>query len=226
MKGIYLARRAKTISRDEWPDVWRTHARFATQFPVTTENLALIAYYNRIDQPALEGTPVQVPGLCADHDGVAILANDAISQFVIEGYPEEDFAKILQDEERVFDMLTFNFTWDCEVTLDQGSGGGEVVVFRFLKPAPGISAGQFGKAWDEIDDSFAKAQRHVHNRLSPDRPLFPFAGVSESWFASEDDAVQGLLTENDTIDGRLSTLSEADQNVTILARVCNVWTPE
>jgi hypothetical protein len=33
-KLIYLARRAATVSREDWPRTWKSHAIFASQFPV------------------------------------------------------------------------------------------------------------------------------------------------------------------------------------------------
>ena len=62
-KLIYLARRAATVSRDDWPRTWKSHAIFASQFPVLESKIEWMRYCNRIDQPTLDGEPVDVPFL-------------------------------------------------------------------------------------------------------------------------------------------------------------------
>ena len=54
-KLIYLARRAATVAREDWPRTWKSHAIFASQFPVMESEIRWLRYCNRIDVPMLEG---------------------------------------------------------------------------------------------------------------------------------------------------------------------------
>ncbi len=54
-KLIYLARRAEGVSREDWPSTWRSHAIFASQFPVLDPDIDWMRYCNRIE--------VEVPGI-------------------------------------------------------------------------------------------------------------------------------------------------------------------
>ena len=55
-KLIYLARRAATVVRDDWPPTWRSHAVFASQFPALEANISWLRYCNRVDQPVIVKT--------------------------------------------------------------------------------------------------------------------------------------------------------------------------
>ena len=74
-KLVYLARRAKGVSRVDWPRTWRSHAIFASQFPVLEAEIDWLRYCNRVDEPAIDGQPVRLPQLSSDHDGVAVAAS-------------------------------------------------------------------------------------------------------------------------------------------------------
>ena len=74
-KLVYLAHRAVTVSREEWPRTWKSHAVFASQFAVAGSRIEWMRYCNRIDAPEIDGEPVELPMVSQGHDGVALINN-------------------------------------------------------------------------------------------------------------------------------------------------------
>lgn len=218
IKLIYLARRAASGAREDWPRTWKSHAIFASQFPVLESRIEWMRYCNRIDR-------VDLPGVSSAHDGVAIAASDSLEGLNGAGFSDDDRALIDRDELRVFDMLTPNFTWYCEETQIQGEIAGEAAIFRFLMAKSDAGAEDFHARWDEIEDAPQSAIRHVHNRPLHDRlPLFPFSGIAESWFESEADAIAALKNPAPVDPARgLSDFCELGASVTMVTKVCHRW---
>ena len=188
-KLIYLARRAKTVAREDWPRTWKSHAVFASQFPVLEAGIEWMRYCNRIEVPGM-------PGLSGPHDGVAVAGSARLEAIDGSGIAEEDRKLIDADELRVFDMLTPNFTWYCEERLWRDGPPGEAAVFTFLKRKPGLSREAFadwlgganGLAVNEAISGLPAITRFANNLpLGEPLPLFPFDGIAESWFASAED---------------------------------------
>jgi EthD domain len=190
-KLVYLARRAKTVAREDWPRTWKSHAVFASQFPVLEAGIEWMRYCNRIDAPGM-------PGLSAEHDGVSVAGSSTLEALNGAGFSTEDRERIDLDELRVFDMLTPNFTWYCEERLWRDGPPGEAAVFTFLKRKPEISREAFadwlgganGLAVGEAIAGLPAVTRFANNLpLSEPLPLFPFDGIAECWFASPEDAL-------------------------------------
>lgn len=169
-KLVYLARRAQTVSRADWPRTWKSHAVFASQFPALAAKIAWMRYCNRMD--------AALPNVSQQHDGVAVAAGDTLEALMGGVLSGEERARIDADELRVFDMLTPNFTWFCHEEVLREGPLGEAALFRFRlcdQPAPLAEA----------------ASRIAVNRpLSARLPLFPFTTIVESWFASTQDAAR------------------------------------
>lgn len=218
IKLIYLARRAATVAREDWPRTWKSHAIFASQFPALEAKIEWMRYCNRIDG-------VDLPGVSDAHDGVAIAASDSLKGLNGAVFSDEDRALIDKDELRVFDMLTPNFTWYCEETQAQGDIAGEAAIYRFLMAKDGIGADDFHARWNDHNDRPQGAIRHVHNRpLREPLPLFPFCGIAESWFATEEEAIAAL--ENPAPDDPargMSTFCNMASSVTMVTKVCHRW---
>jgi hypothetical protein len=192
-KLVYLARRAAGVAREDWPRTWRSHAVFASQFPVLEAKIEWMRYCNR--------SAIELPGVSLAHDGVAVAASDTLAGLDGTGFGDADRARIDADELRVFDMPTPYFTYYCEEDVLRDGPLGEAAVFRFLAeggeaPVP------------------PAATRHVLNRpLHKPRPLFPFALIAESWFASESEAVAAVANKPPDTGG----------DVTLLTTVCHRW---
>lgn len=225
-KLIYLARRAPTVARAEWPRTWRSHAVFASQFPALEADIAYLCYCNRVDDVALDG-------LSTGHDGVAIAGGDRLEALNGSGFDAEDRAKIDADELRVFDMPTSNFTFLCtEAVLREGQPG-EAAVFRFLPRNPEMTRDSFDIRWGEKHAQLAKdtiggidgITRYVHNRpVHEALDLFPFDGIVETWFGTVDDAVAAVTSQVlDPIAQDLATFCDMNGSVTLLTKVCHSW---
>ncbi len=220
-KLIYLARRNPSVSREAWPEHWRSHATFANQFAFVANDIVYSCYANRIDRPMLDGRPVDVPGLSGDHDGVALGVSPAVETLQGGGFSKEERALIDNDELRVFDMLTPNFSYYCTEKVLKDGKYGEYGLIRFLARKTGLSREAFaahfdggfaeraGKALD------ASVVRYAHNRPIYDPlPLFPFDAITDCWFANEADAVRAAL--DPVIPQALAEFCGMDRSVTLL----------
>jgi len=232
-KLIYLARRATGVSREDWPRTWRSHAVFASKFPALEAEIAYMRYCNRIDAPTLDGNPCAIEGLSPVHDGVAIAAGDRLDGLNGTGFGEEDRAKIDQDELRVFDMPTPNFTYYCTEAVLRDGKPGEAALFRFLARKPEMTRDQFDLRVGERHAEVAEAviaklptiTRYVNNRpVHEPLPRFPFDTIAECWFASAEDAVRALSDDAfGAVTDDLGTFCDLGNSVTILTSVCHRW---
>lgn len=209
-KLVYLARRAATVAREDWPRTWKSHAVFASQFPVLEAKIDWMRYCNRAE--------IAAPGLSQAHDGVAVAAGDSLEGLTGAGFDAEDRARIDADELRVFDMLTPNFTYYCQEDVLRDGPLGEAAVWRFLKRRPDLSRADFAARWDEHRPTPPAATRYVRNHPVHDPlPLFPFDGIGECWFASLEDAAASAGS------AKIPEFCDPDGCVTLLTTVCHRW---
>jgi hypothetical protein len=209
-KLVYLARRAASVSREDWPRTWKSHAVFASQFPALEAEIAWMRYCNRAE--------IDAPGLSTAHDGVAVAASGELAGLNGAGFNAADRARIDEDELRVFDMLTPNFTYYCEEDVLHEGPLGEAAVWRFLKRRPDLSRAEFTRAWDEHRPTPPTATRYVRNHPVHDPlPLFPFDGIGECWFANLEEAVAS------TGAAKIPPFCDPDGCVTLITTVCHAW---
>lgn len=230
-KMIYLARRNPALTEDEWPAAWRQHAKFASQFPSIGAAISSLHYCSRIYNPRIEGKHVDLPQASRRYDGVAIIA--AASRHELSGHlSEEDRARIHQDERRAFETLTPNFTFFAQESLVYGGSPGAAAVIRFLARRPEISPEEFAARWGGHANVMTRAAgvadgvtRYVHDSLvEPPPPGYEFDGISETWFATPEDAIRSF--EDDAFaaaERELAGFSDAGRNVTMLTEVINRW---
>jgi hypothetical protein len=232
-KLIYLARRAKTVAREDWPKTWKSHAIFASQFPVLEAEIRWLRYCNRLDEPKLDGEPVDLPMLSTEHDGVAIAGSPTLEGISGAGFTPEDRERIDEDELRVFDMLTPNFTFFTQETVLKDGRLGDAALFHFLPRAKEMSREEFDMAYRDGLGIAAKelvtgipglSKAALNSPVNEDRPLFPFDGISEFWFATAEDAVHavadGML---DTLGKNLAGTADLAKSVSILTTVYHRW---
>lgn len=232
-KLIYLARQAETVSREDWPRTWKSHAVFASQFPALEANIEWLRYCNRIDEPILDGEPMDIPELSTEHDGVAIAAAQSLEELTGTAFSEKDRALIDEDELRVFDMLTPNFTYFCrEVPIREGRPG-EAAIFLFLPREPATPQEAFRQRWNgshaehakEALASMAGVTRYIHNVPVHDPlPLFPFDGIVEIWFETPEHALRALRgSDMARIRSDLAEFCNMTDSVTMLTTPCHRW---
>lgn len=224
-KLVYLARRARTVAREDWPRTWKSHAIYASQFPVLEANIAWMRYCNRIDEPMLDGKPADLPGLSTAHDGVSVASSESLETLQGGGFSAEERALIDTDELRVFDMLTPNFTWYCDETVVVDGPPLEIAVFRFLKRKDGMSREDFDRHFIEAHRSIAPPaglnRLALNHPMDDPLPLFPFEGIAEWWFASQDDAARALAGE--ALGGDFAGFCDMSATETMLTYISHRW---
>lgn len=210
-KLVYLARRAATVAREDWPRTWKSHAVFASQFPALEAKIDWMRYCNRAE--------VDLPGISQAHDGVGVAAGETLEGLTGAGFSDADRALIDADELRVFDQLTPNFTYYCEEEMLRDGPIGEAAVFRFLTRRPDLSRAEFDAQWDQHLPIPPGATRYVRNRPVHE-PLarFPFDGIGECWFATLADALAAMPNGV-----RVQPFCDPARSVTLMTEVCHRW---
>jgi hypothetical protein len=229
-KMLYLARRAPTVSWEDWPRTWKSHAVFASQFPAMDGTIDWMRYTTRIDDPALGDLPVSTA-----HDGVSVAEAPALETFQGKGFSPEQRALIDADELRVFDRYTPDFSFYCTETRVLDGPLGEAAVFRFLLRRPDLPREDF--------DAYLKGQ---HSRLAAEKagelgvsrwainfsiaappPAFPFDAIEECWFATPQDAARALkAAAMDAVTDDLARIGVPGGMVTMLTRPTHRWPRE
>jgi hypothetical protein len=233
-KLIYLARRAQGISREDWPRTWKSHAIFASQFPAIEASLEWLRYGNRVDQPMLEGEPVDLPMLSTAHDGVAnVNSGRKAKPRSASAADPEIRAALDKDELRVFDSLVDEFSFVCEEEpLQEGLPGG-AAIYIFLPRRADLSNATFLARYDgehadlvrQTLPSLARLKRYGHNRVvGAPPPRFAFEAISEVWFETPDDAVRALRDGAlGPVLGDMGAFADMGAAVVMLTTPCHGW---
>ena len=229
-KMLYLARRAPTVAWEDWPRTWKSHAIFASQFPAMTGTIDWMRYTTRIDDPALGDLPVSTA-----HDGVSVAEAPELDTFYGRGFTPEQRALIDQDELRVFDRYTPEFSFYCTEARLRDGPLGEAAIFRFLLRRPEVSReafeahlkGEHARLCAEAADGLGARRWALNLTLDTPPSAFPFEAIDECWFATAEDAARALnapamraLTED------LAKVCETPRNITLLTRPTHRWPKE
>jgi len=231
-KMLYLARRNPSISAEDWPRTWRSHAAYAATILTLDARLSSLFYCSRILEPMLGGAPFDPPGAARDYDGVAIVASDTDEVPQADMTPEVR-AKIDQDELRVFSTYVPRFSFHCEEVLSHGGAPGKAAVIRFLARKQGTSREEFSEHWSgrhadtarRAVDASGMVTRYVHDALIQEPPPgYPFDGITETWFASDEDAVRSFVDDAlSPLTRDLCAFCDRDCGVTLLTSVIHRW---
>lgn len=226
-KMLYLARRAPTVAWEDWPRTWKSHAIFASQFPAMTGTIDWMRYTTRVDDPALGDLPVSTA-----HDGVSVAEAPLLETFQGKGFSPEQRALIDQDELRVFDRYTPEFSFYATETRPVDGPVGEAAVFRFLRRKPDVSReafdaflqGVYARLCVETAGALQAQRWALNATLDAPPPDFPFEAIDESWFATTQDAARALQApEAARLTQALGEVSDLDQNITMLTRPTHRW---
>jgi len=229
-KMLYLARRAKDVSWEDWPRTWKSHAIFASQFPAMDGTIDWMRYTTRIDDPALGDLPVS-----QEHDGVSVSEAPVLDTFYGKGFSKEQRALIDQDELRVFDRYTPEFSFYCTEKRAVDGPLGEAVVFRFLLRKPNLSRDDFDAYLKEKHSDLAAklagdlgvTRWAINFSIEAPPTAFPFDAIEECWFATPEDAARALKAPAMTeVTDDLATISVPDRNITMLTRPTHRWPKE
>jgi hypothetical protein len=234
-KLIYLERRNPNVSREDWPETWRSHATFVGQFPALRTGVKYSRYCNRVDNPMLGGSRVDLPGVSVAHDGVAVACSDNLELLQGGAFTTKQRARIQQDELRVFDRLTPECSFHCTEKPVRDGIVGEATIFRFLVRLPDVPrvsfterlTGEHARVARDTIDALSSVTRYTHNSpLHRPLPHFPFDAISECWYASVEDAVRSSRdSELAGVARDLEEFCDMERSVVVLTQVCNRWPP-
>lgn len=226
-KMLYLARRAKNVAWEDWPRTWKSHAIFASQFPAMDGTIDWMRYTTRVDDPALGDLPVSTA-----HDGVSVAEAPRLETFQGKGFTPEQRVLIDQDELRVFDRFTPDFSFYCTETRLVDGPVGEAAVFRFLNRRPDVSREAFDAHLEGGHAQLCQAaagelgvQRWALNStLQAPHADFPFEAIDEIWFATVEDAARALKTPTmQQLTADAAKVSDPGRNVTMFTRPTHRW---
>ena len=226
-KMLYLARRARTVSWEEWPRTWKSHAIFASQFPAMSGTIDWMRYTTRVQDPALGELPVST-----EHDGVSVAQAPELDTFYGKGFSPEQRALIDQDELRVFDRYTPEFSFYCTESRVLDGPLGEAAVFRFLRRKAVVARdafeqhlkGEHARLCEETAAALRAQRWALNSTVDTPPPDFPFEAIDECWYATVNDAARALtapamlrLTDD------LANVCDVERNITMLTRPTHRW---
>lgn len=228
-KMLYLARRAKNVAWEDWPRTWKSHAVFASQFPAMDGTIDWMRYTTRVDDPRAAALPVST-----DHDGVSVAEAPVLDTFYGRGFTKEQRALIDEDELRVFDRYTPEFSFWAKENRTMDGPLGEAAIFRFLPRKAGVSRDDYEAC---LQGPYAvcrqaagalKSRRWAMNATVDGPPTdFPFEAIDECWFASIDDAIDAFgKPEMARLPEALAQVCDMDRSITMLTRPTHRWPKE
>jgi hypothetical protein len=226
-KMLYLARRAPTVAWEDWPRTWKSHAVFASQFPAMSGTIDWMRYTTRVDDPSLGDLPVSTA-----HDGVSVAEAPVLETFQGKGFTPEQRKLIDQDELRVFDRYTPEFSFYCTETRPVDGPLGEAAVFRFLRRKAGVSREAFdgylqGDHAEHCRDAAGPlgVQRWALNTtIETPPPDFPFEAIDECWFATVEDAARALKSpQMQALTDDLAQVCDTAGGIAMLTRPTHRW---
>jgi hypothetical protein len=229
---IYLARRNPSISAEDWPRMWRSHAAYAATILTLDARLSSLFYCARVLQPKLDGAPFDPAEAARNYDGVAIVSSDTDEVPQVKMTPEVR-AKIDQDELRVFSTYVPKFSFRCEEALVHGGAPGKAAVIRFLVRKAGSAREAFLAHWggrhadiaQRAADASEIVTRYVHDGLIEEPPPgYPFDGITETWFADTEDAARSFADDTLVpVAQDLPAFCDRERSVTLLTSVIHRW---
>ena len=227
-KVVYLAKRNPAVKAEDWPRTWRSHSAYAAQFPVIYTEFSSLYYCARVLQPSINGMPIEPPEASRDYDGVALVSSPN-ADGVPRELPPDVAAKIDEDELRVFSTYVRDFSFRCKEVLVHGGEPGKAAVIRLLSRKIGLSReeflahlnGNYAQSAKRAAEASGKVVRYVHNQVIEEPPPgYPFDGVTETWFATAEDAAgsfnDGILAP---VARQLTAFCDLERSVTLLTSV-------
>jgi hypothetical protein len=184
-------------------------------------------YTTRVDDPALATLPVS-----NEHDGVGVAEAPELDTLYGRGFSPEQRKLIDQDELRVFDRYTPEFSFYCQETCVYSGPLGEAAVFRFLRRKPEVSRARFeahlkgGHAHlcSEAAHALGVGRWSLNTTIAAPPPDFPFEVIDESWFPTIAQAAHALTSPRMVgIEEDLAEVCDLTRGITMLTRPTHRW---
>lgn len=181
-KLIYLARRNPSLTAEEFPDAWRSHAELAGQFAATLGKHFLGS------RQCVKYRLAELPSLFDNHfDGATILSLKSWDDLLAARYHPHALDELQHDEGRVFAGPVDDWTMAVEETIIVDGAPGDHALLAFLAPGPTDSA-EFASlslaAAKRLVPFVPSATRILWNHVIDPAANYPFAAVLEVWFAN------------------------------------------
>ena len=226
-KMLYLARRAKTVSWEDWPRTWKSHAIFASQFPAMSGTIDWMRYTTRVDDPIVDELPVS-----KEHDGVSVAEAPELETFLGLGFTPEQREKIDEDELRVFDRYTPQFSFYCTEKRVLDGKVGEAAIFRFLPRKAEVSreafdtylTGEYANLCVGAAPGLGVQRWAINLTVKTPPPDFPFEAIEECWFPDVETAARAVTAPAMLQQiNALVKVSDPGSNITMLTRPTHRW---
>jgi hypothetical protein len=230
-KQFYLAKRHPALSRAEFRAGWRRHGELAMRLPLW-KNIWRYTQGDTADVPA--ATRARLTGFAQDVDGIATVwfrDIDAVARVPAD----PDHAKLLADEDRIFERRVAETSLFTEEFVERDLGATMVKLVIFLARRPSITREQFARAWREPRRELALADgmhgivRSCRRSVTVDLPgtergrssLGRYDGVVEVGFASAEDLIVAVAD-----DGFLGALESCHADLVEPASTATLITTE
>lgn len=219
-KLIYLARRNPAIPERDFGETWKSHSLLAS-----TLGTNFSRHFTRVRQ-CIKVYDAKVPAeFVNDHDGAALLTMKSWEDLRAARSHPDAVLTMRNDELRVFAEYAANFTMATQEIANEGTGEGAAALLHFSRRKPSIEPADFEGRWQpQMAATFALDKAHAACGLVLSRtietpgPRYDFAGISETWFPSVDQALVAAWNP-----ARREALRElaavSDEGVAILVRI-------
>ncbi|MBV1688932.1 EthD domain-containing protein [Novosphingobium sp. G106] len=183
VKVIYLARRNPAMSAGEFPDRWRQHAILGGTLPSLRGSFVQVAQCLNIYDRKIVGRA------SLDYDGVNLLTVIDRSAALRLNQDPAVFDIMLPDELQTFSTYVRHFSLQCrEQVLRAGPMLGHCLI-TFLRRARNVAPDVFERQLTtHLGAMVSTANRTVFNRVEDRMPGYDFDAITESWFASAEEA--------------------------------------
>jgi hypothetical protein len=219
VKVIYLARRNPALSASMFPDRWRQHAVLGGSIPSLRGNFVQVAQCLSLYDRAI------VPRASLDFDGVNLLTLK--DRDVALAMHQDDMVLdiMLPDELLTFSTYVRHFSLQCVEHVVQDGDMLPFCLISFLKRDRHFSTDAFVDATvAALTGAVPGARRTIVNRVEDRPPGYNFDAITESWFASAEEAASATRAASYKAYLRQrEALCDESRSVAMMTRITHSW---
>lgn len=217
-KLMYLPQRNPALAAEEFPEAWRSHSRFASQFATT-----LGSHFRSVHQCVKDRAGGLTAGFDNDRDGCAILALKSWEDLLAARYHPVAAKELLEDEVRVFSGFVDQWTMAVEEQLLADGDHTTNVLLSFLRRRDGIDPARFREASRDaaqrLKEGAAPPVRLVWSAVVDPAVAFAFDAVIEAWYPDRESALASARDPAQATMLEQATLADPEQGIRLLARL-------
>jgi hypothetical protein len=219
VKVIYLARRNPALSATKFPDRWRQHAILGGSIPSLRGNFVQVAQCLSLYDRAV------VPRASLDYDGVNLLTLQSRDIALAMHQDDHVLDIMLPDELLTFSTYVRHFSLQCVEHVVQDGAMLPYCLISFLKRDRHLSTDAFVDATvAALAGAVTNAERTVVNRVEDRPPGYNFDVVTESWFASAEEAASATRSASYKAYLRhREALCDESRSVAMMTQITHSW---